>query len=197
MSIINYTLVKFNFKYNNENKQFNNSVLDALTYFEKKNYIDFEKKNSIEFKNEDNNYDPNYYFNSIPERAIIYKTIINKLNINNIFLGNGLNSINFTMPSVLNEYHSYKVVNPESQILQILYEVGLAGLIIYLLLLSKLIKVITAEGKILFLSLLSLTIFTSYQENFLFFFVVAAITGNSAKNKFDSLLGPKIKYIIK
>jgi len=191
MSIIDYTFLKFNFKYNNENKQFYNPALNISTYF------NFNKENSIKFENEENNYDPNYYFNSIPERALIYKTIINKLNINNIFLGHGLNSINFTVPGILNEYQSYKIVNPESQILQILYEVGLAGLIIYSLLLSKFIKVITAEGKILLFSLLSLMLFTSYQESILFIFLLATILGCGAKNKFDILAEPKTKLIIK
>jgi hypothetical protein len=189
MSIIDYTLLKFNFEYNNKTKQFYIPALNISTYF--------SKENSIEFKNEENNYDPNYYFNSIPERALIYKTIISKLNINNIFLGNGLNSINFTLPGILNEYQSLKIVNSESQILQILYEVGLAGLIIYLLLLSKFIKIITTEGKILLFSLLSLLLFASYQESILFTFLLATILGCGAKNKFDSLVEPKTKFKMK
>jgi hypothetical protein len=191
MSIIDYTFLKFNFKYNNENKQFYNPALNFFTDY------NFDKENSLKFQNEENNYDLNYYFNSIPERALIYKTIISKLNINNIFLGHGLNSINFTVPSILNEYQSYKIVNAESQILQILYEVGLAGLIIYSLLLSKFIKVITAEGKILLFSLLSLLLFASYQESILFTLLLATILGCSAKNKFDSLVEPKTKCIMK
>jgi hypothetical protein len=189
MSIIDYTFLKFNFEYNNKTKEFYIPALNVSTYF--------SKGNSIEFKNEENNYDPNYdpnyYFNSTPERALIYKTIISKLNINNIFLGNGLNSINFTVPGILNEYQSLKIVNSESQILQILYELGLAGLIIYSLLLSKLIKVITSEGKILLFSLLSLLLFASYQESILFIFLLATILGSGAKNKFDSLVEPKTK----
>jgi hypothetical protein len=171
VSLINYTLIKFNFKYDSNN---------AKVYFFKPTINEDNQKTS----QQSTDFDPNYYFNSIPERALIYKTIINKFNLNNIFFGNGLNSIYFTAYKTINNSQFY-IVNSESQILLILYEIGIIGLIFYLILLAKISTIISLEGKILFLTLLSLTFFNSYQENILFFFLVGAILGSSAKDKLE------------
>jgi len=124
--------------------------------------------------------DENYYFNSTPERIIIYKNIINKLNINNFFLGNGLNSINFEIVNLDNKKKIFKIVNSESGLLQILFEIGLVGLFFYLFIIFNLMKLITAEGKVIFLSLLFLTIFNSYQESIFYFILLGSILGSSS-----------------
>jgi hypothetical protein len=164
ISLINYTLIKFNFKFSHEKKKIITSDLDK-----------------DKLRNLKNNFmDENYYFNSTPERIIIYKNIINKLNINNFFLGNGLNSINFEIVNLDNKKKIFKIVNSESGLLQILFEIGLVGLFFYLFIIFNLMKLITAEGKVIFLSLLFLTIFNSYQESIFYFILLGSILGSSS-----------------
>ena len=172
ISVIDYTLIKFNFKYNNETK----------SIFKLKDQLNSQSKN-IKHKEINNNYDANYYFNSTPQRKIIYKTIINKLNINNIFLGSGVNSINFEIINTDRQNEILYITNAESGIVQILFEIGVVGLFIYLIFFLNLMKIITKEGKIIFLSLLFLSIFNSYQENTLYWILLGSILGSSARIK--------------
>jgi len=163
ISLINYTLIKFNFKYDHWTKK----IITQENIYD----LDLNKNNFL---------DENYFFNSTPERIIIYKNIISKLNINNIFLGNGLNSLNFEIVNLDYKKKILHIVNFESGLLQILFEIGLVGLFFYLFIIFNLMKLITAEGKVIFLSLLFLNIFNSYQENIFYFFLLGSILGSSS-----------------
>jgi hypothetical protein len=172
ISLINYTLIKFNFKYDHWTKK----IITQENIYD----LDLDL-NKDKFKKLKNNFlDENYFFNSTPERIIIYKNIINKLNINNIFLGNGLNSLNFEIVNLDYKKKILHIVNFESGLLQILFEIGLVGLFFYLFIIFNLMKLITAEGKVIFLSLLFLSIFNSYQENIFYFFLLGSILGSSS-----------------
>lgn len=173
-SLINYTAIKFGYRFDfEENKVIGADYLSIISSKSKKN-IEENKK----YLNK--TLDLNYLFDSTPERKLIYKTIINELNINNIFFGKGLNSINF---KVTNEKNILYVLNAESQILQILFEIGLVGLLICMIIIILILKILDFNSKFIFLTLLSLCIFNSYQENLLFWILFGSIIGTGARNK--------------
>lgn len=173
-SIVNYTAIKFGYKFDNEkNKVIGLDYLDRLL---ENQSIDIQE--GAKYLNK--NLDLNYLYNSTPERKLIYKTIINELNINNIFFGNGLNSINL---KVTQEKKIFYILNSESQVLQILFEIGFVGLLICMIIIILILKILDFNSKFIFLILLSLCIFNSYQENILFWILFGSIIGTGARNK--------------
>lgn len=171
-SLINYTAIKFGYRFDFEK----NKVI-GIDYL---NIISSGSKNIEENKKYlDKTLNINYLFDSTPERKIIYKTIINKLNINNFFFGNGLNSIDF---KVITEKKTLHILNAESQILQILFEIGFIGLLICMIIIILILKILDFNSKFIFFTLLSLCIFNSYQENLLFWILFGSIIGNGARN---------------
>ena len=172
-SLINYTAIKFRYRFDYEK----NKVI-GIDYL---STISSGLKNIEENKKYlDKTLDINYLYDSTPERKLIYKTIINELNIKNIFFGNGLNSINF---KIIAEKKILYILNAESQILQILFEIGLVGLLICMIIIILILKILDFNSKFIFLTLLSLCIFNSYQENLLFWILFGSIIGTGARNK--------------
>jgi hypothetical protein len=205
-SIISYTVIRFGFELepNNFNKYekiiFNNNI-DKITYELKNNKIlnevdkiklqeqldAFQKRLMDSSKNTSN---VNYLFNSNPERIFIYKTVfseIKKFDIKEFFLGKGLNSI-----SIAIQDKNYKsaantiIVNSESQILQIIYEIGLIGFFLYWMLIVKFLKILDTERKVILISILTLCIFNSYQDSTLYAALIGIILGlnNNKLNTF-------------
>ena len=204
-SITSYTYIRLGFKLNSENFNkfekliFNNNI-DKITNELENNkslndveriklqnkLIDFQKRIVDASKNTE---DTNYLFNSTPERFAIYKAILNELkefDIKSIILGRGLNSILIQVKN----YNQQKknIINPESHILQIIYEVGLIGFFLYCILILKVLRILNTERKVLFISLLSLCIFNSYQESILYASLLGIIPGsnNNKLNKFKT-----------
>jgi hypothetical protein len=172
-SLINYTAIKFGYRFDYEK----NKVI-GIDYL---SIISGELKNIEENKKYlDKTLDINYLFDSTHERKLIYKTIINQLNIKNIFFGNGLNSIDFKL---ITEKRILYILNAESQIVQILFEIGFIGLLICMIIIILILKILDFNSKFIFLTLLSLCIFNSYQENLLFWILFGSIIGTGARNK--------------
>jgi len=204
-SITSYTYIRLGFKLNSENFNkfekliFNNNIdkitnelenSKSLNDVEKiklqNKLIDFQKRIVDASKNTQ---DTNYLFNSTPERFEIYKGILNELkefDIKSIILGRGLNSIFIQFKN--NNLQKKNIVNPESHILQIIYEVGLIGFFLYCILILKFLRIFNTEKKVLFISLLSLCIFNSYQESILYASLLGIILGsnNNKLNKFKT-----------
>jgi O-antigen ligase len=97
--------------------------------------------------------------------------------------GNGLNSINFKVikPNTTNVILNIR--NAESQIIQILFEIGLVGLLIYIIITILILNILSLNYKIILLSLISLNFFNSYQENIIFMVLFGSIVGIGANNK--------------
>lgn len=207
-SIISYTIIRLGFElipnnYNKYEKFIYNNNIDKITNEIKNNKSlsefdkiklkeklhNFEKRKTYASANTEN---VNYYFNSTPERVIIYKTIINELkefDLKRIFLGKGLNSI-----SIKIQDKNYKntansiIVNSESQFLQVIYEIGLIGFFLYCILIFKFLKILNTESKVFFISFLFLHIFNSYQDSVLYASLLGIILGinNKKLNKFKT-----------
>jgi len=205
-SIISYTIIRLGFElepnnfnkfekitFNNNidkitNELRNNKILNEVDKIKLQEQLDaFQKRLMDSSKNTSN---VNYLFNSTPERIFIYKVIfseIKKFDIKEIFLGKGLNSI-----SIAVQNKNYKgaantiIVNSESQILQIIYEIGLIGFFLYWMLIVKFLKILNTERKVMLISLLTLCIFNSYQESTLYAALIGIILGlnNNKLNTF-------------
>jgi hypothetical protein len=204
-SIISYTYIRLGFKIETDNFNkyekliFNNNInkitnelensksLDSVDEIKlKKKLIDFQTRIVDASKNTENT---NYLFNSTPERFEIYKLILNELkefDIKSIILGRGLNSILVQVKDY--NLQKNKITNPESHILQIIYEVGLTGFFLYCILILKVLRILNTERKLLFIGLLYLCIFNSYQESILYASLLGIILGsnNNKLNKFKT-----------
>ena len=212
-SIISYTTIRLGFELepNNFNKFekiiFNNNIdkianelrgnksLNEVDKIELQEKLDaFQKRLIDSSKNTSNT---NVLFNSTPERIFIYKAIFSELkefDMKRIFLGKGSNSI-----SIIIQDKNYKggantvIVNSESQILQIIYETGLIGFFLYLMLIVQFLKILNVERKVIFISLLTLCIFNSYQESALYASLIGIILGYN-NNKLNIFITRKNLY---
>jgi hypothetical protein len=176
LSIIDYTAIKFGYKFDYETGGV--PQVSNLNFLQD-NLINNEVKKSFITQN----LDINYLFNSTPDRKLIYKKLINELSFDNILFGNGLNSINFKVikPNTTNVILNIR--NAESQIIQILFEIGLVGLLIYIIITILILNILSLNYKIILLSLISLNFFNSYQENIIFMVLFGSIVGIGANNK--------------
>jgi hypothetical protein len=204
-SIISYTVIRFGFELepNNFNKfekiiinnnidkianeLRNNKILNEVDKIKLQKQLDAFQKRLIYSQN---TYNVNYLFNSTPERIFIYKVIfseIKKFDIKEFFFGKGLNSI-----SIAIQDKNFKgaantvVVNSESQILQIMYEIGLIGFFLYWMLIVKFLKILNTERKVILISFLTLCLFNSYQDSYLYAALIGIILGlnNNKLNTF-------------
>jgi hypothetical protein len=204
-SITSYTIIRLGFElkpdffnkfekliFNNNidkilNELENNKSLDDVARIKlQKKLTDFQNRLIHANKNTSNT---NNLFNSTPERFEIYKVILNELkefDIKSIILGRGLNSILIQVKNY-NVEKKY-IINPESYILKIIYEVGLIGFFLYCILILKFLRILNTERKLLFISLLTLCIFNSYQESLLYASLLGIILGsnNNKLNKFKT-----------
>jgi hypothetical protein len=179
VSIIDYTAIKIGYKFDNESAQV--PEVQYLNFIQNYAYNTDIRKKFLE-----KNLDINYLFSSTAERKFIYKELINKFNINNFLFGNGLNSINFKTVNPNNKTNLY-IKNAESYILQVLFEIGAVGLTVWIIITIFILKILNFNYKIIYLSLLFLCIFNSYQENILFWVLSGSIIGIGAKEKLKQL----------
>jgi hypothetical protein len=176
--------------YTNEFRKFhtnilNYTILKIVSPFHEKIYVfddEYYKNVSLKFYgkfDEKIKDDMNYLFDSSSDRLLTYKLTIKEI-LKNPIIGSGLNHY----VEIEDVNNKKKILyNYESQLLTILIEVGLLGLLIYVyLFVFTFTKIKNNKFYLLSIySILILTTFNSYQKNLIIFYIIALIFASIIK----------------